>query len=167
MDAETEMKRYCLWYPSSKDSSENSKVKTVLIWERKLGSTSKFDWNYLKMGYLERFCSDHSAASLAVGEGNIINSLDLFCMDRVMGWWAEALEKAASSWRNQTAGSATNQKILSTVNTKELWTALNNEMWGWGLSTQTSSLCLQQKGYLCALTLHETGVMRHTYFRQH
>lgn len=49
-----------------------------------------------------------SAASLAVGEEKPINSLDLLCMDRVVGWWSEALEKAASCWRNQTAGGAAN-----------------------------------------------------------
>lgn len=30
-----------------------------------------------------------STASLAVGEEKPINSLDLLCMDRVVGWWSK------------------------------------------------------------------------------
>lgn len=70
-----------------------------------------FDLDCLKIGYLERFFSEHFCFSLGVGEGKVKYSSDLLCMERVVCWWPEALEKVLSNWRNQTAGGTANQNL--------------------------------------------------------
>lgn len=92
-----------------------------------------FDLDGLRMGNLERVCSEHLRSSLAVGGGKIKHCPGLLCMERVVGWWSEALEKVASDQRYQTAAGTTNQKFLFTANTKEKLSASDNEMRGWGL----------------------------------
>lgn len=82
-----------LWYSSSERIPWQTAKRMCLI------GTGNWDLLLNWIGMIWRWAiwrsSDlsMSATSLAVGKGKIINSLALLCMDRVVGWWSEALGK--------------------------------------------------------------------------